>query len=98
MASTYTFMDRKWKLRYVRSLPGGDYGRCDPPYRIGKEINILDSLTGEKRLEILLHELLHAAGWYIAEEFVEQYAKDAARIAFAEGFVDGLEHTEEHDE
>jgi hypothetical protein len=61
-------------------------GDCEPPDKRGKEIRISSSLRGEQRLEVLVHELLHAAGWHIDESFVEQFARDAARTLWRVGY------------
>ncbi len=70
-------LGKVWGLRFAPNM--GNRGDCDPPDQPGKEIRISSSLRGEQRLEVLLHELLHAAGWHIDESFVEQFAADAAR-------------------
>ena len=50
------------------------------------------ALHGEERLEVLLHELVHAAGWHIDEAFVERFASDAARALWRLGYRDqGME-------
>ena len=49
------------------------------------------SLRGEERLEVLIHELVHAASWHIDETFVEQFARDAARALWRVGYRDGDE-------
>jgi len=71
-------LGKHWHLRFAPNL--ANRGDCDPPDRPGKEIRISSTLRGEERLEVLLHEMLHAAGWHIDEEFVEQFAGDAARV------------------
>ena len=43
-------------------------------------------------MEVLIHEMLHAAGWHIDESFVEQFASDAARTLWRLGY-----HTESKD-
>jgi hypothetical protein len=46
------------------------------------------NLRGEERLEVLLHELVHAAGWHLGESIVEQFANDAARALWRLGYRD----------
>ncbi len=63
-------------------------GDCDPPNQPGKEIRISSALRGEERPEVLIHELVHAAGWHIDEMFVERFARDAARALWRLGYHD----------
>jgi len=37
-------------------------------------------MSDEDTLDTVLHELLHAAGWHIEEDFIEQFSTDAASI------------------
>jgi hypothetical protein len=70
-------LGKVWTLRTVPRLAAR--GDCDAPTDRRKEIRIRAGLRGEERLEVLLHELLHAAGWHLDEPFVEQFSADAAR-------------------
>lgn len=79
-----TVMNRYWRLRFARLL--FHRGDCDPPTRAKKEIRVDPRLQGEERLEVLLHEMVHAAGWHIDETFVEQFAADAARALWRLGY------------
>ncbi len=73
-----------WNLRFAPNM--ANRGDCDTPATANKEIRISSSLKGEERLEVVLHELVHAAGWHIDEEFVEQFARDAARVLWRLGY------------
>jgi hypothetical protein len=64
-------------------------GDCDAPTTPNKEIRIASNLRGEERLEVLIHEMVHAAGWHIDETFVEQFASDAARALWRQGYREG---------
>lgn len=81
-----TILGKYWRLRFAPNL--ANRGDCDPPNKPGKEIRIGSSLRGEERLEVLLHEMLHAAGWHIDEGFVEEFARDAARAVWRLGYRD----------
>ena len=63
-----------------------DNGCCDGPHIPGKRIRINKSLKGEARLEILLHEFLHAADWSKDEEWIEETARDFARALTRQGY------------
>lgn len=76
-----TILGRRWELVECdgRELPGR-WGECDDPRTPGKRIRIRKRLSGQHRVEILLHEQLHAAGFDMFDEgFVEQLARDLAR-------------------
>jgi hypothetical protein len=72
-----------WNVRRVPNL-GNARGSCDPPTKPNKEIKILSSLRGQEFLEVLLHEILHAALWDLDEEAVSETAEDAARAIWRE--------------
>ncbi len=80
-------LGRVWNLRFAPNL--ANRGDCDPPDVSKKEIRVLSTLTGEERLEVLVHEMVHAAGWHLDEAFVERFARDAARALWRLGYRDG---------
>lgn len=82
-------LGKLWQLRFAPNM--ANRGDCDAPSKRGKEIRVSSSLRGEERLEVLIHELVHAAGWHIDETFVEQFARDAARTLWRVGYRDGDE-------
>ena len=73
-----TINGKRYRLRWV-SYRRRVHGECDPPHVPGKEIWIDERLRGERKLEIIIHEMVHAAAWWLSEEFVSQVAKDIAR-------------------
>ena len=75
-----------WRLRFAPNM--ANRGDCDPPNQTGKEIRISSALRDEERLEVLIHEFVHAAGWHIDETFVEQFARDVARAVWRLGYRD----------
>ena len=81
-------LGRCWGFREVPNL-NGRYGDCDDPKTPGKEIRIEQGLTGEKRLEVILHEGLHAAAFEMFdEEFVKELSRDLARALYRTGYRD----------
>ena len=76
---------RMYTIREVRSL-GGKGGECDSPDTPGKEIRIVRSLRGERRLAVILHEALHAGLWDTDEDAVNELADDAARLLTRMGY------------
>ena len=63
-----------------------DDGHCDPPSQAGKRIIVDSRLHGERELDVILHELLHAADWSKDEEWVDSLASDLARILTRLGY------------
>lgn len=82
-------LGRVWNLRFAPNL--ANRGDCDPPDKPKKEIRVLSTLAGEERLEVLVHEMVHAAGWHIDEAFVERFARDTARALWRLGYRNGGE-------
>jgi hypothetical protein len=71
-----------WNLVFKKSPIAEDkkcVGYCERPDKKNKKIVIEESLRGEKLLEILIHEQLHAALWVADEEWVEEVGVDLAR-------------------
>jgi len=79
-------LNRTWNLRFAPNL--ANRGDCDPPGKPGKEIRVSSALRGEERLEVVVHELVHAAGWHIDEGFAERFAGDVARVLWRLGYRD----------
>ena len=79
-------LGKVWRLRFAPNM--ANRGDCDPPQQSGKEIRVSSALRDEERLEILIHEFVHAAGWHIDETFVERFARDAARALWRLGYRD----------
>lgn len=85
-----TILGKRWLLRFVPKIDTKrSRGECESPTDPKKEIRVLQRLKGEEKLEVLLHEFLHAASWHIDEEFVKQFSIDAARNLTKLGYTDG---------
>ena len=63
-------------------------GECDPPTKANKQIRIRKNLPPFEKLEVIVHELLHAADWHKDEDWVELAALDIARVLWALGYRD----------
>lgn len=80
-------LGKYWNLRFCRiTTKTKAIGHCDAPDVANRTIKIDQRLKGEERLEVIIHELLHAAGWHIDEEFVDQFGIDAARVLWRLGY------------
>ena len=65
-------------------LPKGTDGCCDPPGEHPRAITVRPGLKDKRELAVLIHEMTHAAFWWLDEEFVEQFADDIADILYDE--------------
>jgi hypothetical protein len=79
MPNTVTINGKRWRLIFTSQL-GDCRGICDHPDAVGKRIRIRNGLPREELIEVLLHELLHAADWSKGESWVERTACDLARV------------------
>ena len=82
-----TVRGKRWKLLFEylsKSLKC--WGICDSPAHSAKRIRVHKALRGEHRLEIILHEIMHAANWDLAEEAVAETARDMARTLTRLGY------------
>ena len=84
-------LGKRWKIVWKSSkeIGANKYGECDPPSKKGKEIRIYKGLKGEQRLEVLIHEMLHAADWSKDESWVNDTSKDIARVLTRLGYKEG---------
>lgn len=81
-----------WNLIYGK-LPRDADGLCSSPLLPNKTITIRKSLTGERELEILIHEMLHAVDWHKDEDdFISPAAADIARVLWKLGYRKIKEH------
>jgi len=58
-------------------------GLCDANTRT---ITVRPSLTGERELEVLIHEMLHACHWDLDEIAITETSEDLARVLFRLGY------------
>jgi hypothetical protein len=80
-----TIFGKRYRLSFVRQR--SDYlGKCDPPAVRGKTIRIVKGLSEEETLDVIIHEILHAADWHKTEEWVDQVATDLAKILWRLGY------------
>lgn len=76
---------KRWEyseVPYLGKDENGDKykGHCDAPNVKNKTIKVLKSLNGREKLDVLIHEALHAGLWHIDEEYVEMLGTDLARF------------------
>lgn len=79
----------KWPWRYARLRGGADgwtYVKTPKTPKVRQKILVDERLTGRRRLEVEIHEYLHAANPTQDEEHVDQQGKDLSRILWALGY------------
>lgn len=77
-------LGKLWDLRFAKNMK--ERGECDSPKIPGKEIRVSTRLRGEEKLEVTIHELLHAANWHLDEEWIEAAGRDIARALWRLGY------------
>lgn len=85
MPKRVTIRGKRWLLEYV-PLRGDADGLCDDPKTKGKRIRICSTLKDQRLLEVLIHELTHAANWEWDEGVVTEAARDIAKVLWDEGY------------
>jgi len=83
---TITINGKRWKLVYDGRIGNDKDGYCTPPHEPGSTIAIRSTLEGQYRLEVELHEMLHAADWSKGEEWVHGVAHDIAKVLWRLGY------------
>ena len=61
-------------------------GRIDGPFVKGKRIYLQRGQTMEGVFDTLLHEMVHGAGWHLAEDWVHSFANDVTKAIKKLGF------------
>lgn len=78
-----------WLWRYAR-LRGGAEGwtfvKTPKTPNVQQKILVDERLTGRRRLEVEVHEFLHAANPTMDEEHVDQQGKDLSKILWSLGY------------
>lgn len=74
--------DKYFRLTFERLARTHD-GLCDMAKRT---IKVRASLRGERRLEVVIHELLHGCHWDLDEAAIEETAEDIARVLYRLGY------------
>lgn len=86
-----SLLSRRWKLVFrplgrIKFDGEGIRGYCSSPDQPNKTIEIDSRLEGEEELEVLLHEMGHAANWSLSEEHITQQSRDIAKVLWRLGY------------
>ena len=73
-----------WTIKRSRLVSAR--GLCDHPEEPGRTIRVASSLKDCEELEVMLHEMLHAALWDLDECVVETVADDIAQALWRLGY------------
>lgn len=80
-----TIAGKRWTIRFVRKIMSGGV-ECDGLCVYEKsEIRIRSGLKGQELADTLAHEVIHACGWHLHEDFVEQTAEAIADALYHAG-------------
>lgn len=74
-----------WNLEESSKLPPEIDGDCDAPTTKNKLIRIRSSIAGQRLLDVLCHEVAHAALWDLGEGPIESLANAIAHQLWDQG-------------
>ena len=77
-------LGKRWNLRFTPLKI--NRGECDAPATPRKQIRIDSRLQDQEQLEVILHELMHAANWSLDEDHITATGKDFAAILWRLGY------------
>jgi len=78
---------RLWRIRFETArVMGSDWGRCWLPAGRHPLIQVRGALRGRRALDVLCHEVLHAAKPDLAETSVEETASAIALALWRAGY------------
>ena len=75
-----TVMGQQAELAFAKLGRQRARGLCDAPGDKPRRIWIDPRLEGKELAEVVIHECVHLACWYLTEDFVEQLAADIADV------------------
>lgn len=81
-----TILRKRYELRFVPFLGRRVMGNCEDPREPGRVIRVKQGLSEKETLEVIIHEILHAADWDKSEEWVEAVAHDITRTLWRLGY------------
>lgn len=86
---TVTIRGKRWRFEFTnKGIPQDDVAQI---YTKPRKIVVRPRLKGQHRLDIVIHELLHAALWDLDEEAIDSTASDIARVLWRLGYREGTD-------
>lgn len=82
--TTFPLMGRQYELRRTDDgIDDESDADCDPPWWQGPvELRVRPTATGQRELELLLHESAHILDWHIDEEIIQQWGEQVSHLLF----------------
>lgn len=80
---------RRYRVLLATKLGAADEpldGDCSNPTFPDRMIRYYVGLKGERRLDVLIHEMLHACFWDVREEGIGEASTDVARVLWKVGY------------
>lgn len=74
---------RRWRLVWLpkgHPLLDGAAGRIESPTTKGKRVFLQTHQKPDDLFDTIVHEVAHAAGWNLAEQWVTDFATDITRL------------------
>lgn len=87
-----------WRVEESSKLPPGIDGDCDSPATKNKLIRIRASISGQRLLDVLCHEVAHAALWDLGEGPIESLANAIAHELWDQDVRPGQKTTKRTEE
>lgn len=84
---------RRWRVLFTSAyIPPDEDGLCDDPSTKKRAFRVRPSLRGVRLIDILIHEMMHAWNWDIADDIVANTAYHASHILTELGWVRFPDH------
>lgn len=80
--------NKRWKLCFCK-VPKSIHGDCN--YETST-IRVSNKLTGVDKMDVIIHELIHARWPDISEESCSEFASELSAILTRSGFRDEWDH------
>jgi hypothetical protein len=79
---------REWHIHFVRSrdIPSDRWGDCGHPDDAKPTIRVRRAVEGKNRMDLIIHEALHAIYPEETEEMVNRSATEIANLLWACGY------------
>lgn len=77
---------KRWDIVFTHCIASDRDGDCYPPHGKPRKIRVRRDLPQERELEILIHEVLHAALWIVDEDVIAETARDLQTILSLRGY------------
>lgn len=85
--SVFNFRGKPWRVIFAKRMSRNHNGYAMPSAkREGGTIRVRATLEGKRRMEVLIHEMIHACHWDLDESAVTETARDIAEALWELGY------------